>query len=912
MSDDQQQPECSSSSGGGRIRARGFVGASRGGRNGNGRPSGGGGWPGSEQQHHQRGQVGSFQHRQQQFQNYGAGRSPGGGPQASPQAGPVPVEEVSALVKQSSPSAHRSSERAFQRGGAAGGRGGMRGNRNLPEIVVTRKPGDMLSKHGSSGTPILLQANYFRVIRHEDERLFLYRVDFTPAVETRRAQNSIMYNLKPQIGGYLFDGTQLFTRNKLCDEEIQYETKYKANNEDYTIKLRRVGVVEGTNEAAFQVYNLMNRKAMGGLRLQLIGRNFFDPDAKVNLSQYKIDLYPGYITSIRQHEQDVLMCAELTHKVMRTDTCHDLFEKCMMNQRGNLQDNYKREVIGATVMTTYGSNKMYVVNDVDFSLSPESTFETRNGPITFFQYFRDRYNVTIKDRGQPMLVSRSKARDIRAGMPELIILVPELSRITGLSDEMRRDFHLMRGLAEHTRLAPDRRIARLEAFNQRLQFSKDSADTFRFWKTELDRRLVEVQGRVLAPETIFFHPQSDQYKMSAGDTAEWQMAFRDNPMYLTVSLTNWAIVIPGHIQQNVNQFLGCLYQVSRQMHFLVEEPRFVQIQNDSPVVYMETLNQLVQKDPQLIMCIVTNDKADRYAAIKKKCCVDRAVPTQVVKCKTITPKGGNARTLMSVATKIAIQLNCKLGGIPWIVKSPLSSVMCLGFDVCRDTKDRNKTYGALVASMYHGKHRFHPSFYSTVNQHANGAELSDSLALNVVKALRAYQQKFENNLPGRIVVYRDGVGDGDLQYVHEYEVGAIRDKIEAMYKASGMEAKFCFIVVTKRINTRLFNRKQNPVPGTIVDDVITLPERNDFYLVSQNVRQGTVSPTSYNVLYNDCGLDADKLQVYSFKQTHMYYNWSGTVQVPAVCQYAHKLAALAGQFLHQPPSTWLERKLYFL
>lgn len=791
------------------------------------------------------------------------------------------------------------------------GRGGMRGNRMLPEIVITRKPGDIQSKQGSSGKSILLQTNYFRVIRHEDERLFLYRVDFSPPVETRKAQNAIMFTLKPQIGGYLFDGTQLFTRNKLCEEEVQYDTKDKLTNEDYLVKLRRVGVVEGTNEAAFQVYNIMNRKAMGGLKLQLIGRNFFDPDAKINLRQYRIDLYPGYVTSIRQHEQDVLMCAELTHKVMRTDTCYDLFEKCI-NQRGNYQDIYKREVIGAIVMTTYGNNKMYTVNDVDFSMTPESTFETKKGPITFMQYFRDRYNVTIKDKGQPMLISRSKARDIRAGMPELIVLVPELSRITGLSDEMKRDFHLMRSLAEHTRLAPDRRIARLEDFNQRLQHCKDSAEIFRFWKTELDRRLVEVQGRVLAPETIFFHPQSDQYKMSAGDTAEWQMAFRNNPMYLTVSLTNWAIVIPGNNERNVHDFLGCLYQASRQMHFLVEEPRFVSIQNDSPVVYMETLNQLVNKDPQLIMCIVTNDKVDRYAAIKKKCCVDRAVPTQVIKCKTITPKGGNPRTLMSVATKVAIQINCKLGGIPWIVKSPLSSVMCLGFDVCRDTKDRNKTYGALVASMYHGKHRFHPNFYSTVNQHSNGAELSDSLALNIIKALRTYQKQFENNLPGRIVVYRDGVGDGDLQYVHEYEVGAIRDQIESLYKACGVEAKFCFIVVSKRINTRLFNRKQNPAPGTIVDDVITMPERNDFYLVSQSVRQGTVSPTSYNVLYNSSGLDADKLQLYSFKQTHMYYNWSGTVQVPAVCQYAHKLAVLAGQFLHQPPSTWLEKKLYFL
>lgn len=65
----------------------------------------------------------------------------------------------------------------------------------------------------------------------------------------------------------------------------------------------------------------------------------------------------------------------------------------------------------------------------------------------------------------------------------------------------------MRTLADHTRLTPDRRIERLEVFNRRLQDSKESAEVFSFWKTELDRRLVEVPARVLQPETIFFHPE---------------------------------------------------------------------------------------------------------------------------------------------------------------------------------------------------------------------------------------------------------------------------------------------------------------------------------------------------------------------------------------------------------------------
>lgn len=65
-------------------------------------------------------------------------------------------------------------------------------------------------------------------------------------------------------------------------------------------------------------------------------------------------------------------------------------------------------------------------------------------------------------------MSRSKARDIRAGMPELVYLVPELCRQTGLSDEQRANMTLMRAMAGHTKLGPSERIKKLMEFNRKL------------------------------------------------------------------------------------------------------------------------------------------------------------------------------------------------------------------------------------------------------------------------------------------------------------------------------------------------------------------------------------------------------------------------------------------------------------
>lgn len=46
------------------------------------------------------------------------------------------------------------------------------------------------------------------------------------------------------------------------------------------------------------------------------------------------------------------------------------------------------------------------------------------------------------------------------------------------------------------------------------------------------------------------------------------------------------------------------------------------------------------------------------------------VPSQCILFKTITSKG-----VMSIATKVAIQMNCKVGGAPWGVEIPIQVVV---------------------------------------------------------------------------------------------------------------------------------------------------------------------------------------------------------------------------------------------
>lgn len=149
--------------------------------------------------------------------------------------------------------------------------------------------------------------------------------------------------------------------------------------------------------------------------------------------------------------------------------------------------------------------------------------------------------------------------------------------------------------------------------------------------------------------------------------------------------------------------------------------------------------------------------------------------------------------------------------------------MAIGFDVSVDCKDKRRSYGVLVASM---DMKQSAQYFSAVSSHSNCEELSTQLTLNVAKALKAYQN-LHDTLPQRICIYRSGVGDGQLKYVVEHELNNLVAKLKDIYDSIGTEAKcrMSFIIVSTRIDARFFVNGTNPAPGTVVDDVVTLPER---------------------------------------------------------------------------------------
>ena len=133
----------------------------------------------------------------------------------------------------------------------------------------------------------------------------------------------------------------------------------------FTVKL--VGEVHPTDHHSLMVLNLIIRQGMEQLHLVELNRNFYDPEQASRVDQYPLEVWPGYLTSIRQHENEILLCAEITNKVLRTDSVYDQFQ---MMRRLN-RDQIKKKLLGSVIMTKY-NRKTYRIDDIDFDANPRS------------------------------------------------------------------------------------------------------------------------------------------------------------------------------------------------------------------------------------------------------------------------------------------------------------------------------------------------------------------------------------------------------------------------------------------------------------------------------------------------------------------------------------------------------------
>uniref|UniRef100_A0A146L042 Piwi-like protein 1 n=1 Tax=Lygus hesperus TaxID=30085 RepID=A0A146L042_LYGHE len=111
------------------------------------------------------------------------------------------------------------------------------------------------------------------------------------------------------------------------------------------------------------------------------------------------------------------MCAEITHKV------RDMARNLMIAFQEKIGLDWKKvsgkSIMGSVVLTGY-NNRTYWIDDVDYDITPMSELQWKGfEKTTYVEYYRKKYNIRIQYPNQPVLVSKSKPREIRGGMSSI-------------------------------------------------------------------------------------------------------------------------------------------------------------------------------------------------------------------------------------------------------------------------------------------------------------------------------------------------------------------------------------------------------------------------------------------------------------------------------------------------------------
>ncbi|KAL2806945.1 piwi-like protein 4 [Daubentonia madagascariensis] len=754
-------------------------------------------------------------------------------------------------------------------------------------------------KTGSSGIPVKLVTNLFSLDLPQDWQLYQYHVTYIPDLASRRLRIALLYSHSEFSNkAKAFDGAILFLSQKLEEKitELSSETQ-RGETVKMTITLTRE--LPSSSPVCIQVFNIIFRKILKKLSMYQIGRNFYNPSEPVEIPQHKLSLWPGFAISVSQFESGLLVSADVSYKVLRDETVLEFMTAlCYKTGSSCFIETCEKQLTGLIVLTRY-NNKTYRIDDIDWSVRPTHTFQKRDGTeITYVDYYKQQYDITLSDLNQPMLVSLLKSKRNNNTEAQLVHLVPELCFLTGLTDQAASDFQLMKAVAEETRLGPLGRQQRLARLVDNIQRNKDARFELETWGLHFGSQM-SLTGRVVPSEKILMQDHVCQPVSSA----DWSKDIRTCKILSAQSLNTWLILCSNRTENVTESFLNCLRKVGSAMGFNVDYPKIIKVQ-ENPAAFLRAIQQHVHPDIQLVMCILPSNQKNYYDSIKKYLSSDCPVPSQCVLARTLNKQG----MMMSIATKIAMQMTCKLGGELWAVEIPLKSLMVVGIDVCKDALSKEVVIGC-VASVNPRITRW----FSRCILQRTVTDVADCLKVFMTGALNKWY-KYNHDLPARIIVYRDGVGDGQLKTLIEYEVPQLLNSVTEA--SSNTSCRLSVIVIRKKCMPRFFtemNRTvQNPPLGTVVDSEATRPEWYDFYLISQAACRGTVNPTYYNVIYDDNGLKPDHMQRLTFKLCHLYYNWPGLVSIPAPCLYAHKMTFLVAQSIHKEPSLELANSLFYL
>lgn len=258
---------------------------------------------------------------------------------------------------------------------------------------------------------------------------------------------------------------------------------------------------------------------------------------------------------------------------------------------------------------------------------------------------------------------------------------------------------------------------------------------------------------------------------------------------------------------------------------------------------------------------------------------------------------------------VGLKFNIKGGGAAHVIQekdmTPLDKqTMLLGIDVTHPSpgsKEGAPSIAAVVGSIDTKLCQWPGSLRSQTGR----VEMVEGLTDMVLERLDLWVRK-NQKLPTKIIIYRDGVSEGQYRLVLEIELPAIQEAFKKRYGAEAKWPKLTIVIVGKRHHTRFFptrkedadQRSWNPLAGTVVDRGVTDHFLWDFFLQAHQGLQGTARPAHYVVIMDQIGFEQDQLEGFTHKMCHLFNRATKAVSICPPAYYADLLCERGRAYLY--------------
>ncbi|KAL7622079.1 hypothetical protein AAE478_007581 [Parahypoxylon ruwenzoriense] len=214
---------------------------------------------------------------------------------------------------------------------------------------------------------------------------------------------------------------------------------------------------------------------------------------------------------------------------------------------------------------------------------------------------------------------------------------------------------------------------------------------------------------------------------------------------------------------------------------------------------------------------------------------------------------------------VALKVNLKMGGVNHKLSNDVAIIkegktMVVGYDVTHPTNLAGGAGGlpslvGMVSSIDQDLSQWPAAAWAQ----AGKVEMLDkTLQATFADRLKLWRRRNKSQLPQNIIIFRDGVSEGQFQQVLDKELPFIRQACAELYPAK-QHPKISLLVSVKRHQTRFYpsdpqhmtTKSRNIKNGTVVDRGVTQANIWDFFLTAHQALQGTARPAHYTVLLDE-------------------------------------------------------------